>query len=150
MSLKNRRRCSSLISPPRSAHDNAKFASSGGDRTAFVWDVTSGETIRRFSGHLGRVNAVALNADASVLASGSFDSTVRLWDLKYVRQDPTSSRKISTQISDHSLDKPFRSWTRPAIASCVSTLGEPKLSLGPWMAMSGRMTSGRASYLQTS
>jgi len=53
-----------------SAHNNATFASSGGDRTAFVWDVTTGETIRRFAGHMGRINAVELNADASVLASG--------------------------------------------------------------------------------
>lgn len=51
--------------------DNAKFASSGGDRTAFVWDVAAGTTIRRFSGHMARVNVVEFNPDASVLASGS-------------------------------------------------------------------------------
>lgn len=52
------------------SHDNAKFASSGGDRSVFVWDVTAGVTTRRLSGHMSKVNAVELNADATVLASG--------------------------------------------------------------------------------
>ena len=53
-----------------SSHDNAKFVSGGGDRTVFLWDVTTGQTIRRIPGHSGRVNAVALNDDASVAISG--------------------------------------------------------------------------------
>ena len=51
--------------------DNAQFASCGGDRTAFVWDVQSGEQIRRLQGHMGKVNSVAYNEDASVLATGA-------------------------------------------------------------------------------
>ncbi|KAG0240420.1 hypothetical protein BGX31_001964 [Mortierella sp. GBA43] len=31
--------------------ENGKFASCGGDKTVFLWDVLSGMTIRRFSGH---------------------------------------------------------------------------------------------------
>ena len=31
--------------------ENGKFASCGGDRTVFLWDVISGMTIRRFTGH---------------------------------------------------------------------------------------------------
>lgn len=65
-------RCTELVVFLLSGHDNAKFASCGGDRIAYVWDVTSGETIRRFHGHAGRINAVALNADSSVLASGEY------------------------------------------------------------------------------
>jgi len=57
-----------------SAHDNAKFGSSGGDRSVFLWDVATGQTIRRFSGHLGKVHVVDFNEDATVLASGKFSS----------------------------------------------------------------------------
>lgn len=53
-----------------SAHDNTKFVSSGGDRSVFVWDVTTGNTIRRISAHLTKINVVEFNNDASVVASG--------------------------------------------------------------------------------
>ena len=59
----------SLTVPSRS-HDNAKFASSGGDRSVFVWDVATAVTTRRLAGHMGKVHTVEFNADASVLASG--------------------------------------------------------------------------------
>ena len=52
------------------AHDNVKFASSGGDRSVFVWDVATAQTTRRLAGHMGKINAVEFNEDASVVASG--------------------------------------------------------------------------------
>lgn len=63
--------------------DNAKFASVGGDKAVFVWDVVSAQTIRRFSGHVGRVESVRFAGDGdSVLISGGFDGSVRIWDLR--------------------------------------------------------------------
>ena len=51
---------------------------------SFLWDVATGKTIRRFLGHTHRVNATDFNSDASVLATGSYDASVRLWDCKLV------------------------------------------------------------------
>lgn len=70
--------------------DNAHFASSGGDRAILLWDVAAGASTssptRRIGGafgHAGRVNAVSFAGDGdSLLVSGGFDTTVRLWDLK--------------------------------------------------------------------
>lgn len=70
------------------AADNARFASAGGDRAVFLWDVTTAQTLRRFSGngvhgHSSRVNCVAFaGADDSLVVSGGFDTTVRIWDTK--------------------------------------------------------------------
>lgn len=69
------------------ASDNARFASAGGDRTVFLWDVATAQTVRRFShateGHVGRVNCVAMGgADDSLVVSGGFDTTVRVWDTR--------------------------------------------------------------------
>jgi len=38
--------------------DNSKFASAGGDRQLFLWDVATGQTIRKFGGHDGVINSV--------------------------------------------------------------------------------------------
>ena len=51
--------------------------SSGGDRQVFLWDVVAGTTIRRIPGHMGKINAVELNHDASVVASGEQICSVR-------------------------------------------------------------------------
>ncbi|KAK1761034.1 WD40-repeat-containing domain protein [Echria macrotheca] len=76
------------------ASSNAHFASAGGDRTVYLWDVTTANTLRRFGGsssfgHTGRVNCVTFAGhDDSVLASGGTDTTVRLWDLRGTSPKP--------------------------------------------------------------
>ncbi|KAI1776167.1 WD40 repeat-like protein [Hypoxylon cercidicola] len=67
--------------------DNARFASSGGDRAVFLWDVASAQTLRRFGGtpqsHTARINCVAFGGeDDALLVSGSVDTSVRVWDVK--------------------------------------------------------------------
>jgi len=54
----------------------------GGDKMVFVWDVVTGKTIRKFEGHTSRINTCAWNSDCSILASGSYDTSLRLWDCK--------------------------------------------------------------------
>jgi mitogen-activated protein kinase organizer 1 len=68
--------------------DSTRFASSGGDKTVFVWDVTSAQVVRRQRGHTERVNTLAWNKEATVLCSGSYDKTVKLWDLRGNTRDP--------------------------------------------------------------
>ena len=77
------------------SRSNARFASAGGDRQVFLWDVSTAQTIRRLGGgatgaHTARVNCVAFagtgagdsGADESLLISGSLDASVRVWDLR--------------------------------------------------------------------
>ena len=68
------------------ASDNSRFVSAGGDKTVFLWDVPTAQTLRRFGGvgsHTGKVECTAFGGDGdSVVISGSFDSTVRCWDTK--------------------------------------------------------------------
>ncbi|KAL1619642.1 Septin spn4 [Diplodia seriata] len=70
------------------ADDNARLASVGGDKQVFLWDVATAATLRRFSGHAGKCNAVAFAAEGDVLVSGSFDATLKLWDLKSQSHKP--------------------------------------------------------------
>ena len=71
------------------SNDNARFTSVGGDKQVFLWDVTTARTLRRWSGHFGRVNCVDFGGEeGSVVVSGSFDATVRVWDAKSQNTKP--------------------------------------------------------------
>lgn len=51
--------------------DNSRFASVGGDRQVFLWDVEQGSTVRRWAGHSSRVEAVQFAGEGdSVVVSG--------------------------------------------------------------------------------
>ncbi|MBP8857939.1 MAG: hypothetical protein KBG60_07955, partial [Anaerolineaceae bacterium] len=46
------------------------------------WDASSGEILHTLAGHTGSVRSVAFSPDGSTLASGSYDGTIIIWDLK--------------------------------------------------------------------
>ena len=45
-----------------------------------LWDTMTGQHRSTFDGHKGRVMDVAFSADGKLIASGSFETTVKLWD----------------------------------------------------------------------
>ena len=61
--------------------DGTRLASGSFDNSVRLWDVVTGNEIRRFEGHTDWVLSVAFSPDATRLASGSYDRTVRLWDV---------------------------------------------------------------------
>jgi len=57
----------------------------GGDKVSIrLWDVSIGENIATFWGHPTDVQDLAFSPDGTLLASGSFDGTILLWDMKSV------------------------------------------------------------------
>ena len=47
-----------------------------------LWDVASGENIATLWGHPTDIQSLAFSPDGMLLASGSFDGTILLWDMK--------------------------------------------------------------------
>ena len=74
----------------RFSPDGQTLASSSADQTIRLWDVTTGHCLSRLQGHTYWVLAVAFSlirpkptkeGEGGILASGSADQTIRLWDL---------------------------------------------------------------------
>ena len=59
------------------------FLISGSDRSIMHWDVSSGRLVRRFIAHNSKITSVHLKSDNErILVTGSFDGSVKLWDLR--------------------------------------------------------------------
>lgn len=67
------------------APDGLTAVSASSDRTLIVWDVQTGEIVRRFggdgSGHTDWVWSAAYSPDGAYVLSGSSDRTLILWDV---------------------------------------------------------------------
>ena len=53
----------------------------GSDGVLLLWDVPHGRRMLTFQGHRDRVVAVCLSSDGRFAVSGSWDNTLRVWDV---------------------------------------------------------------------
>jgi WD40 repeat protein len=60
--------------------DGRRVATASWDRTAKVWDASTGRELLTLAGHEHRVLDVAFRPDGRRLATASQDNTVRIWD----------------------------------------------------------------------
>jgi WD40 repeat protein len=60
--------------------DATRLAAAGADKSARIWDPTTGVTVTTLTGHTHWVNAVAWSPDGTLLATASDDKTARIWD----------------------------------------------------------------------
>ena len=61
--------------------DGRYCLSGSGDRTVRLWEVSTGQELRRFQGHTDGVWSVCFSPDGRYCLSGSRDRTVRLWEV---------------------------------------------------------------------
>ena len=61
--------------------DGRTALSASEDQTLIVWDIATGQLIRRFVGHTDKVTSVAFSPDGLSAISSSLDTTLILWDI---------------------------------------------------------------------
>jgi WD40 repeat protein len=62
--------------------DNQTLATGGSDNRIHIWDLNSRVVIKTLVGHTGSVAALACDGTGATLVSGSYDTTVRVWNLR--------------------------------------------------------------------
>ena len=105
----------------RFSTDGSLIAMANNGRTVNVWNVSTKQLMKSFSGHADQVISLGFSPDNKFLLTGSTDKTVRLWDISSgqlvrvfsghtaavtnVAFAPDGKRIITT-----SLDKTIRTW----------------------------------------
>jgi WD40 repeat protein/serine/threonine protein kinase len=105
-----------------------ELISAGSDQKVRVWDIARAAQIASFSGHTHWIVGLALSPTEPLLASGSADGSIRLWDLRAeVVSPPRASHQVTVQTVEFSRD-----------GLSLLTSGDPNLLL--WNTMTGQVT----------
>ncbi|ODQ77569.1 hypothetical protein BABINDRAFT_95805 [Babjeviella inositovora NRRL Y-12698] len=71
---------STILAAQFAPHTSGKMVTGAGDSTARIWDCLTSTPMHTLSGHTNWVLCVSWSPDGSVIATGSMDNTVRLWE----------------------------------------------------------------------
>ncbi len=70
---------------------NRRLAAGGSDNRIAIWDLESRQPTAHLVGHTGTVAALAASASGDVLVSGSYDTTLRIWNLSEKQAPATAA-----------------------------------------------------------
>uniref|UniRef100_A0A5B6Z278 Putative angio-associated migratory cell protein n=1 Tax=Davidia involucrata TaxID=16924 RepID=A0A5B6Z278_DAVIN len=71
---------SELYTVACSPTDATLVATGGGDDKGFLWRIGQGDWASELQGHKDSVSSLAFSTDGQLLASGSFDGLIKVWD----------------------------------------------------------------------
>jgi WD40 repeat protein len=75
--------------------DSQHLATGGTDNCIRIWDLDSKLADRQLVGHSGTIAALACDSTGRVLVSGSYDTTLRVWNLAEKEVPSTAWRKAA-------------------------------------------------------
>lgn len=105
-----------------------KTLNRGGDKVVCVWDPQTGSVLHRLEGHKSYVTCCAFSDDNLLLATGSNDQTVIIWNLenadgKITLTKSKSVEKGATNGTSVNLDKYVGEWTVEEVSPWLASLG---------------------------
>jgi WD40 repeat protein len=75
--------------------DGTKVVTASYDKTAKIWEATTGRLLANFVGHTSEVNSAVFSPDGSKLITASWDATAKIWE--------TVTGHLLTNLIGHSL-----------------------------------------------
>jgi WD40 repeat protein len=134
------------------------LASGSDDRTARIWELSTGKILHILEGHENLIRAVVWHPTRPVVASASSDQSARLWDVNDGRllhqleghDNRVTSVRFHPQgklVATGSEDETMRLWDVDS-GDCVSVLGPDRLYEGlDITGVTGLSTAQRTSLL---
>ena len=74
---------------------SSRIFAAAGDSNAYCWDVETGSVLNTFRGHLDYLQCVTFLERSSVLATGSEDGSLKLWDVRQSGNDAVCTMKLA-------------------------------------------------------
>jgi WD40 repeat protein len=118
--------------------DAKRLATASSDRTARIWDASTGRELRRLDGHTDSVEWAEFSPDGKRLATASDDDTARLWD--------ADSGRLLHTLSGHKTDVNAVQFS-PDGARLLTHGDDGEARL--WDAVSGRLIAPLAGHRRT-
>ena len=105
-----------------------RFCFSGADKKIRLWDLVAAREEAAMEGHGDRVNCVAWHPSYALIASGSKDNTIRLWDPRAgAGRGSSSSTNLASSASSSSSSSSMTS----TLSSTTGASSSSKVSGGP-------------------
>jgi WD40 repeat protein len=70
--------------------DGAYLIAGGADTIARVWRLSDGKRVAELAGHTERISALEAHPHALLIATVSWDHSLRLWDLSAIEANPAA------------------------------------------------------------
>ena len=83
-----------ILATQFSPFSSSRMVTGSGDATARVWDCDTGTPLHTLKGHTSWVLAVSWSPDSGVIATGSMDNSVRLWN-------PITGKQLGDTMKGH-------------------------------------------------
>ena len=77
--------------------DGGKILTGSWDKTARLWDVSTGQELQVYKGHEYEVTSVAFSPDGGKILTGSHDETAQLWEIVPIQKEIDRAKRKLTR-----------------------------------------------------